>query len=96
MTYTQELEKQNAELQERLAEAETIIEQQKTPYLNLCKQLQKDPDYTWTFHCNVAMSLIDGKFIKNRKQANLAAYGIMYDIFKVGETYKKKYEKEFV
>jgi hypothetical protein len=96
MKYNESLEQHVEELQEKLTQAETTLAKLSNPYINLCERLDKDPDYAWTFHCNIAMSLIDGKFIKTRRQANFAAFTIMQEIFSVKDTYKKKYEKEFV
>tara|TARA_B100000929_G_C15131740_1_gene291484 strand:+ start:202 stop:438 length:237 start_codon:yes stop_codon:yes gene_type:complete len=49
------------------------------------KSMKDDPDYLWSFHCNVAMPIFDSVGISH-KDANIAAARIMKHLFGVNVT----------
>jgi hypothetical protein len=57
----------------------------------LKQALQEDEEYAWTFHCNLAVPMMDEGC--SHKKANKAAARIMYNLFRV-DTSQSKYFKD--
>lgn len=53
----------------------------KSPMSKLSKQLQNDPEYAWSWHCNVAVHMMDAGL--SHKKSNKIAARFMYSIFGV-------------
>lgn len=50
------------------------------------KQLQKDPQYAWAWHCNIAMPIFDTMDEPDYLFANRCAARIMQNLFNVDMT----------
>jgi len=69
----------------------------RSPFTQLNEKLEGDPEYAWSFHCNIAMPILDSmnkyEVIKNpHKNANQYAADVMMHLFNIDITQFEEYK----
>lgn len=92
--YTKELERQNAELQQRLAVAEGKVAEYESSniFLEFRKKLHEDAEWAWSWYCNVVMSIKDNSKLSHNS-SRYTGVALMKHLFDIDITKNKNFEE---
>ena len=91
--YTKQLEERVEQIQQRLVVSESKVAELESinPYSALRKLMIDDPEYAWSFHCNIAMPIRDNSK-HSYNESNILAAVIMNHLFKIDTSKNEHYK----